>query len=66
MKRVLVTGTGRGIGFATARAFASAGWNVVSLDKEFTGEIVRGLNSIYGESPGFQRRSIRWAIWIRL
>jgi NAD(P)-dependent dehydrogenase (short-subunit alcohol dehydrogenase family) len=40
MKRVLVTGAGRGIGFETARAFASAGWSVVSLDKEFSGEIV--------------------------
>jgi len=40
MKRVLITGAGRGIGLATARAFASAGWRVVSLDKEFGKEIV--------------------------
>jgi len=40
MKRVLVTGAGRGIGLATARAFASAGWHVVSLDKEFGPEII--------------------------
>jgi 3-oxoacyl-[acyl-carrier protein] reductase len=40
MKRVLVTGSGRGIGLATARAFASAGWHVISLDKEFSGEVI--------------------------
>ncbi|HVW83581.1 MAG TPA: SDR family oxidoreductase [Bryobacteraceae bacterium] len=40
MKKVLITGAGRGIGKATARAFASAGWQVVSLDKEFSGEVV--------------------------
>ncbi len=37
---VLVTGAGRGIGFATARAFAEAGWKVLSLDKQFGGEII--------------------------
>ena len=40
MKKVLVTGAGRGIGLATAHAFASTGWRVVSLDKEFGGEVV--------------------------
>ncbi len=40
MKRVLVTGAGRGIGLATARAFASAGWQVISLDKEFASDVV--------------------------
>ncbi|HLH89705.1 MAG TPA: SDR family oxidoreductase [Xanthobacteraceae bacterium] len=35
MKNVLITGAGRGIGSATARAFAAAGWRVLSLDKEF-------------------------------
>jgi 3-oxoacyl-[acyl-carrier protein] reductase len=40
MKRVLVTGAGRGIGLATARAFERAGWRVLSLDKEFGGEVV--------------------------
>src|SRR5436305_13519664 len=40
VKRVLVTGAGRGIGLATARAFASAGWHVVSLDKEFGDEVI--------------------------
>jgi 3-oxoacyl-[acyl-carrier protein] reductase len=39
-QRVLVTGAGRGIGLATARAFASAGWGVVSLDKEFGDDVV--------------------------
>ena len=38
--KVLITGAGRGIGLETARAFARAGWSVVSLDKEFGGEIV--------------------------
>ena len=40
VKKVLVTGAGRGIGLATARAFAAAGWRVVSLDKEFGDEVV--------------------------
>src|SRR3984885_8422196 len=40
VKKVLVTGAGRGIGLATARAFAGAGWRVVSLDKEFGIEVV--------------------------
>jgi len=38
--RVLITGAGRGIGLATAQAFAAAGWNVVSLDKAFGSEVV--------------------------
>jgi 3-oxoacyl-[acyl-carrier protein] reductase len=36
----LITGAGRGIGHATARAFAAAGWRVLSLDKRFPGEII--------------------------
>jgi len=40
MSRVLVTGAGRGIGLATARAFAAAGWQVLSLDKEFGAEVI--------------------------
>jgi len=33
----LITGAGRGIGLATARAFLGAGWRVLSLDKDFSG-----------------------------
>ena len=40
MKTVLITGAGRGIGLATAREFAAAGWRVFSLDKEFGAEVV--------------------------
>jgi 3-oxoacyl-[acyl-carrier protein] reductase len=40
MKTVLITGAGRGIGLATAHAFAAAGWRVRSLDKEFGPEVV--------------------------
>lgn len=39
-KTVLVTGAGRGIGFATARAFADAGCKVLSLDKQFGDDII--------------------------
>jgi NAD(P)-dependent dehydrogenase (short-subunit alcohol dehydrogenase family) len=35
----LVTGAGRGIGLATARAFMKEGWKVLALDKQFGGEI---------------------------
>lgn len=37
-KTVWVTGAGRGIGFATAQAFASAGATVVGFDLAFTGD----------------------------
>jgi 3-oxoacyl-[acyl-carrier protein] reductase len=40
MKKVLITGAGRGIGLATARRFAAAGWRVLSLDKEFGADTV--------------------------
>lgn len=40
MKKVLITGAGRGIGLATARQFAAAGWRVLSLDKEFAADTV--------------------------
>ena len=40
MKRALITGAGRGIGLATARRFAAAGWRVLSLDREFGSEIL--------------------------
>ena len=51
MGRVLVTGAGRGIGLATARAFAAAGWSVVSLDKQFGGEVI-------GQRVEFDLRSL--------
>jgi NAD(P)-dependent dehydrogenase (short-subunit alcohol dehydrogenase family) len=51
VKRVLITGAGRGIGLETARAFAAAGWSVVSLDKAFGGEVV-------GERVDFDLRRI--------
>jgi 3-oxoacyl-[acyl-carrier protein] reductase len=35
---VLVTGAGRGIGQAAARAFKAAGWKVLALDKQFGAE----------------------------
>jgi 3-oxoacyl-[acyl-carrier protein] reductase len=37
---VLVTGAGRGIGLATAKAFRGEGWEVYSLDKQFGGEVI--------------------------
>lgn len=37
MQTALVTGAGRGIGLATARAFLEAGWKVLALDKDFSG-----------------------------
>ena len=37
---VLITGAGRGIGFAAARAFHDAGWKVLSLDKQFGAEVI--------------------------
>jgi len=37
---VLVTGAGRGIGLATAKAFLQEGWKVLALDKAFPGEVV--------------------------
>lgn len=36
MKTALITGAGRGIGLATARAFARSGWRVLALDKDFS------------------------------
>lgn len=39
MPAVLVTGAGRGIGLATAKAFLKEGWKVLSLDKQFGREV---------------------------
>lgn len=39
MPTALITGAGRGIGHATARAFLAAGWRVLALDKAFGAEI---------------------------
>jgi len=37
MNTALITGAARGIGLATVRAFAAAGWRVIALDKNFSG-----------------------------
>jgi NAD(P)-dependent dehydrogenase (short-subunit alcohol dehydrogenase family) len=46
MNTVLVTGAGRGIGLATARAFLGAGWKVLALDKDFSGFDLNGVERI--------------------
>lgn len=51
MKTVLITGAGRGIGLATARAFCDAGWRVLALDKQFGAEII-------GEPVHFDLRQV--------
>jgi NAD(P)-dependent dehydrogenase (short-subunit alcohol dehydrogenase family) len=48
---VLVTGAGRGIGLATAKLFRGEGWKVLSLDKQFGGEVV-------GERVDFDLRDL--------
>lgn len=40
MKTALITGAARGIGLSTARAFASTGFRVLSLDRQFGPEII--------------------------
>lgn len=60
MSAVLVTGAGRGIGLASAQAFARLDWKVWSLDKAFPGEVV-GERVDYdltdlGGIPGLARR----------
>ncbi|HEX7249384.1 MAG TPA: SDR family oxidoreductase, partial [Burkholderiales bacterium] len=39
MPTALVTGAGRGIGLATARAFLEEGWRVLALDKQFGAQV---------------------------
>jgi 3-oxoacyl-[acyl-carrier protein] reductase len=42
----LITGAGRGIGLAAARAFLGAGWRVLALDKNFSGFDLEGAERI--------------------
>ena len=46
MSTALVTGAARGIGLATARAFLKAGWQVLALDKDFSGCDEKGFERI--------------------
>ena len=46
MNTALVTGAGRGIGLATARAFREAGWKVLALDKEFPQRDEKGFDFV--------------------
>ena len=46
MSTVLITGAGRGIGLATARAFLAAGWKVLALDKDFSSFDLKGAERI--------------------
>jgi 3-oxoacyl-[acyl-carrier protein] reductase len=46
LNTALITGAGRGIGLATARAFLGAGWKVLALDKDFSGFDLKGAERI--------------------
>ena len=46
MNTALITGAGRGIGLATARAFLAAGWKVLALDKDFSSFDLKGAERI--------------------
>lgn len=46
MQTALITGAGRGIGLATARAFLAAGWKVLALDKDFSGFDLKDVKRI--------------------
>ena len=55
MPTALVTGAGRGIGLATARAFLKEGWRVLALDKQFVAwkrshvnVVIRALGNVKG------------------
>ena len=51
MKTALITGAGRGIGFATAREFVDHGWRVLALDKQFGPQVA-------GERIDFDLRNL--------
>ncbi len=46
MSTALVTGAGRGIGLATARAFVTAGWRVLALDRDFSTFDLKGVERV--------------------
>lgn len=46
LQTALITGAGRGIGLATARAFLKAGWKVLALDKDFSGFDLKGAERV--------------------
>ncbi|HXM82436.1 MAG TPA: SDR family oxidoreductase [Burkholderiales bacterium] len=46
MKTALVTGAGRGIGLATAKALAAAGLRVLALDLEFSDDSLKGVERV--------------------
>jgi 3-oxoacyl-[acyl-carrier protein] reductase len=52
MKTALITGAARGIGLSTARAFASAGFRILSLDRQFKSQ----EEEIIGERIDFDLR----------
>lgn len=40
MKKIIITGTGRGIGFELALRFADAGWNVLALSRQMPAKLM--------------------------
>jgi len=46
LKTALVTGAGRGIGLATAKALAAAGLRVLALDLEFSDDSLKGVERV--------------------
>ena len=59
MSTVLITGAGRGIGLATARAFLAAGWKVLALDKDFSKFDLKGAERAYAALP-LVDRDVLW------